>query len=243
MNRHVLTARRLGKYYRHYPSARARLWEVLTGRRTHRADWVFRDLSFEVAAGEAVGIIGRNGAGKSTLLRILSGSQQPSEGVVERNGRVAAILDLGVGLHPDFCGRDNARQMALAQGVPAARLPELLPQIEAFAEIGKYFDEPVHTYSSGMQMRLGFSVATALQPQVLIVDEALAVGDAYFQHKGVCGAAGVARSGLGTLPVQPGAVAARRRLGRAGAALAGARGLQPPVVRQPDRPAAGGTGR
>lgn len=179
----VLTARRLGKYYRHYPGARARLWEVLTGRRTHRAEWVFRDLSFEVAAGEAVGIIGRNGAGKSTLLRILGGSQQPSEGTVERHGRVAAILDLGVGLHPDFCGRDNARQMALAQGVPAARLRELLPQIEAFAEIGKYFDQPVHTYSSGMQMRLGFSVATALQPQVLIVDEALAVGDAYFQHK------------------------------------------------------------
>lgn len=183
MTQPILAARRLGKYYRHYSSPRARLWEVLTGWRTHRADWVFRDVSFAVAPGEAVGIIGRNGAGKSTLLRILSGSQQASEGVVERNGRVAAILDLGVGLHADFSGRENARQLVLAQGVPTARLPELLPRIEAFAEIGRYFDEPVHTYSSGMQMRLGFSVATVLQPDVLIVDEALAVGDAYFQYK------------------------------------------------------------
>jgi len=183
MSHRVIAARRLGKYYRHYASPWARLWEVLTGRRTHRAEWVFRDMSFEVAAGEAVGIIGRNGAGKSTLLRILSGAQQPSEGSVERHGRVAAILDLGVGLHPDFTGRDNARQMLLAQGVAAAGLAQLLPRVEAFAEIGRYFDEPVHTYSSGMQMRLGFSVATVLQPDLLIVDEALAVGDVYFQHK------------------------------------------------------------
>jgi lipopolysaccharide transport system ATP-binding protein len=179
----ILAARQLGKYYRHYPSVRARLWEVLSGRPCHRAHWVFRGLDFEVCAGEAVGIIGRNGAGKSTLLRVLSGSQHPNEGRVERHGRVAAILDLGIGLHPDFSGRDNARQMALAQGVAADRLPALLPQIEAFAELGDYFDEPVHTYSSGMQMRLGFSVATAMRPDVLIVDEALAVGDARFQHK------------------------------------------------------------
>lgn len=183
MSFHVLAARQLGKYYRQYSGPRARLWEVLTGRCTHSAQWVFRNISFEVSAGEAVGIIGRNGAGKSTLLRVLSGSQQPNEGFVERNGRVAAILDLGVGLHPDFSGRDNARQMVLAQGVSSDQLPDVLPRIEAFAEIGKYFDEPAHTYSSGMQMRLGFSVATVLQPDVLIVDEALAVGDAYFQHK------------------------------------------------------------
>jgi lipopolysaccharide transport system ATP-binding protein len=179
----VLAARQLGKYYRHYPNVRARLWETLSGRHGHRAHWVFRGLDFDVRAGEAVGIIGRNGAGKSTLLRVLSGSQHPNEGHVERHGRIAAILDLGIGLHPDFTGRDNARQMALAQGVPPNLLPTLLPQIEAFAELGNYFDEPVHTYSSGMQMRLGFSVATAMRPDVLIVDEALAVGDARFQHK------------------------------------------------------------
>lgn len=183
MTEFVIAARQVGKYYRYYPGRLAQLWEVVAGRRTHRPEWVFRDISFQVAPGEAVGVIGRNGAGKSTLLRLLSGLQQASEGVIERRGRVAAILDLGVGLHPDFTGRENARQMALVQGVTTDQLPQLLPEVEAFAEIGRYFDQPVHTYSSGMQMRLAFSVATALRPDVLIIDEALAVGDAYFQHK------------------------------------------------------------
>lgn len=144
---------------------------------------MFRHLSFEVAAGEAVGVIGRNGAGKSTLLRLLSGLQTPSEGIIERRGAIAAILELGVGLHPDFTGRENARQMALVQGIAPGELGRVLPAVESFAEIGRYFDAPVHTYSSGMQMRLAFSVATVLEPDVLIVDEALAVGDTYFQHK------------------------------------------------------------
>lgn len=179
----VLSARNVGKFFRRYPRRWSQLREVLTGRQTHEAHWVFRDLSFDVAAGEAVGIVGRNGAGKSTLLKLLTGLQQPSTGAIERHGRIAAILELGVGFHPEFTGRENARQLALVQGLQEAQVAKLLPEIEAFAEIGSYFDEPVHTYSSGMQMRLAFSAATAVQPDLLIVDEALAVGDAYFQHK------------------------------------------------------------
>ena len=105
----VLVARDVGKYFRRYPSRVAQTIELLTGRPMHEPIWIFRHLSFEVAAGEAVGVIGRNGAGKSTLLRLLSGLQAPSEGIVERRGTVAAILELGVGLHPDFTGRENAR--------------------------------------------------------------------------------------------------------------------------------------
>jgi len=179
----VLSARGVGKFFRRYPSRWAQLWELLSGRPMHEPHWVFRDLSFDVSPGEAVGVVGRNGAGKSTLLKLLTGVQQPSAGTVQRRGMVSAILELGVGLHAEFTGRENARQLALLQGLPEERVRELMPEIEAFAEIGSYFDEPVHTYSSGMQMRLAFSVATAVQPDLLIVDEALAVGDAYFQHK------------------------------------------------------------
>ena len=179
----VLSARNVGKFFRRYPRRWAQLREVLTGHPTHEPHWVFRDLTFDVHAGEAVGIVGRNGAGKSTLLKLLTGLQQPSTGSIERFGRVAAILELGVGFHPEFTGRENARQLALVQGLQEEQVARLLPEIEAFAEIGSYFDEPVHTYSSGMQMRLAFSAATSVQPDLLIVDEALAVGDAYFQHK------------------------------------------------------------
>ena len=179
----VLTVRDVGKYFRQYSRRWAQLWEVLTGQRMHRAHWVFQGLNFEVQPGEAVGLVGRNGAGKSTLLKLLTGVQEPDTGSIERRGRVSAILELGVGFHPEFTGRDNARQTALVQGLDEAQVDALMPAIEAFAEIGEYFDQPVHTYSSGMQMRLAFSVATAVQPDLLIVDEALAVGDAYFQHK------------------------------------------------------------
>jgi lipopolysaccharide transport system ATP-binding protein len=183
MTSFVLSARDVGKFFRRYPSRWLQLWELVTGRQTHHAHWVFRNLSFNVSAGEAVGVVGRNGAGKSTLLKLLTGLQQPSAGTIERRGKIAAILELGVGFHPEFTGRENARQMALVQGLTEEEVEESMPSIEAFAEIGTYFDEPVHTYSSGMQMRLAFSVATAVQPDLLIVDEALAVGDAYFQHK------------------------------------------------------------
>lgn len=179
----VLRVESLGKHYPLYGKRWSRVWEIITGTPRHRPHWVFQGLNFELHAGEALGLIGRNGAGKSTLLKILAGVQQPSTGAVHSSGIVAAILELGLGFHPDFTGRENARQAALIQGLSEGELEQALPAIEAFAELGEYFDQAVHTYSSGMQMRLAFSVATCRQPSVLIVDEALAVGDAYFQHK------------------------------------------------------------
>jgi lipopolysaccharide transport system ATP-binding protein len=146
-------------------------------------NWVLQDLDFEVQAGEAVGIIGVNGAGKSTLLKIITGTAQATTGHVKLQGRVAALLELGMGFHPDFTGRQNAHMAAQLLGLSAADIQQLMPSIEAFAEIGPYIDAPVRIYSSGMQMRLAFSVATAVRPDILIVDEALSVGDAYFQHK------------------------------------------------------------
>lgn len=175
----------IGKAYKRYPSRWARLleWFDPTGRMRHQAHWVLRGVSFEVAPGEAVGIIGNNGAGKSTLLKLITGTTQPTEGQVELTGRVAALLELGMGFHPDFSGRQNAFMAGQLLGHSAETIVQRFAEIEAFAEIGDYIDQPVRTYSSGMQVRLAFSVATAVRPDILIVDEALSVGDAYFQHK------------------------------------------------------------
>ena len=175
----------LGKAYRHYPSKWARLIEWLTpgGRARHHLHWVLRGVSFRIEPGEAVGIIGVNGAGKSTLLKMITGTSQPSEGSIRMQGQVAALLELGMGFHPDFSGRQNVHMAGQLMGLSAANLQDLMPANEAFAEIGEYIDQPVRVYSSGMQMRLAFSIATASRPDILIVDEALSVGDAYFQHK------------------------------------------------------------
>ncbi len=175
----------LGKAYKIYPNRWSRLLEWLTPWRKpqHRLKWILQDISFSVAPGEAVGLIGINGAGKSTLLKMISGTAQPSTGQIQINGRLVAMLELGMGFHPDFTGRQNAMMAGQLIGINAAELDRLMPEIEAFAEIGEYIDQPVRTYSSGMQMRLAFSVATARRPEVLIVDEALSVGDTYFQHK------------------------------------------------------------
>ncbi|MBP8005722.1 MAG: ABC transporter ATP-binding protein, partial [Acinetobacter sp.] len=124
-----------------------------------------------------------NGAGKSTLLKLITGTAQPTTGSVHMTGRVAAMLELGMGFHPDFTGRQNAFMAGQLLGIGGEAIARLMPEIEAFAEIGDYIDQPVRVYSSGMQMRLAFSVATAIRPDILIVDEALSVGDAYFQHK------------------------------------------------------------
>lgn len=145
--------------------------------------WVLRNVNFSIAPGEAVGIIGQNGAGKSTLLKLITGTTQPTEGGVRLVGRVAAILELGMGFNPDLSGRQNAYHSAGLMGYSEADIERAMPEIEAFAEIGDYFDQPTRTYSSGMQMRVAFSVATAFRPDLLIVDEALSVGDSYFQHK------------------------------------------------------------
>lgn len=146
-------------------------------------NWIVRDISFSVEQGESVGLIGVNGAGKSTLLKLITGTAIPTEGTISVQGKVSALLELGMGFHPEFTGRQNVILAARMQGLSHAQLAELMPAIQDFAEIGSYFDQPVRTYSSGMFVRLAFSVATAVRPEVLIVDEALAVGDVYFQHK------------------------------------------------------------
>ena len=175
----------LGKAYKQYPSRWSRLAEWVLPFRglRHQLKWVLQGVCFHVAPGEAVGIIGINGAGKSTLLKLITGTAQPTTGRVDISGRVTALLELGMGFHPDFTGRQNVFMAGQLIGLSGPEIAGLMPQIEAFAEIGEYLDEPVRVYSSGMQMRLAFSLATAKRPDVLIVDEALSVGDTYFQHK------------------------------------------------------------
>jgi lipopolysaccharide transport system ATP-binding protein len=175
----------LSKAYRHYPSRWSRLWEWITWGRCigHESRWALRDVSFTVQPGEALGIMGINGAGKSTLLKLITGTTWPTSGQVQMRGRVAAMLELGMGFHPDFTGRQNAIMAGQLLGLSTRDMLRLMPAIVAFAEIGDYIDQPARVYSSGMQVRLAFSVATAVRPDILIVDEALSVGDAYFQHK------------------------------------------------------------
>lgn len=181
----TVCAKALCKSYLQYPSRWARLieWFFPFAGSRHSEKSILRNINFEVRPGEALGIIGINGAGKSTLLKLITGTIQPSSGSVHLTGRVAALLELGIGFHPDFTGRQNAQMAAQLLGYSLDRIQSLMPEIEAFAEIGDYIDKPVRIYSSGMQMRLAFSVATADRPDVLIIDEALSVGDAYFQHK------------------------------------------------------------
>jgi lipopolysaccharide transport system ATP-binding protein len=175
----------LGKAYKQYLNRWSRLaeWVIPFGGTKHQLKWALQDINFRVQPGEAVGIIGMNGAGKSTLLKLITGTAQPTRGGVAMTGRVAAMLELGMGFHPDFTGRQNAFMAGQLIGLNVEEITTLMPQIEAFAEIGEYIDQPVRVYSSGMHMRLAFSVATVKRPDVLIVDEILSVGDAYFQHK------------------------------------------------------------
>ncbi|MDY0011844.1 MAG: ABC transporter ATP-binding protein [Rhodocyclaceae bacterium] len=174
----------LGKRFKYYANPRQRLLEWLTpSRPRHDARWVLRDISFEIGRGESVAFVGRNGAGKSTLLKLLTGTLLPSAGSIQVNGRISALLELGMGFHPDFSGRRNVMLAGQLLGLAKDEILSSMPAIEAFAEIGEAIDHPVRTYSSGMQVRLAFSLATVIEPDILIVDEALSVGDAYFQHK------------------------------------------------------------
>jgi lipopolysaccharide transport system ATP-binding protein len=174
----------IGKCYKHYARPSHRLWEWagFGARERHLKHWVLSDVTFSAEPGEAVGIVGVNGAGKSTLLKIIKGTVRPSSGRVACAGRVAA-LELGLGFHPDFDGRENAITAGALLGLDGPTMRSLMPEIEAFAEIGGAIGDPVRTYSSGMQLRLAFAVATAVRPEILMIDEALAVGDAYFQQK------------------------------------------------------------
>lgn len=180
-----ITISQLGKAYKIYPTRWSRLREWLTLGKCvrHQNKWILQDINFTVQPGEAVGIIGINGAGKSTLLKLITGTAQPTTGSVNMTGRVAAMLELGMGFHPDFTGRQNVFMAGQLLGMTGEEIAGLMSEIEAFAEIGEYIDQPVRVFSSGMQVRLAFSVATAIRPDILIIDEALSVGDAYFQHK------------------------------------------------------------
>nr|VFK10872.1 MAG: lipopolysaccharide transport system ATP-binding protein [Candidatus Kentron sp. LPFa]VFK27308.1 MAG: lipopolysaccharide transport system ATP-binding protein [Candidatus Kentron sp. LPFa] len=180
----VLSVQDIGKAFRSYRSEWRRFarWFGLPLKPTEET-WVLRHISFDIQPGEAIGIVGQNGAGKSTLLKIITGTLQPNEGQVQINGRIAAILELGMGFNPDLTGRQNVHHAAGLMGFTSEQIQETMPNIEAFAEIGEYFDEPVRTYSSGMQARVAFSVTTAISPNILIVDEALSVGDIAFQAK------------------------------------------------------------
>ncbi len=179
-----LAVENLGKSYRKWDGEWRRIisW-FFPSISSFQEGWVLRGVNFNINHGEAVGIVGQNGAGKSTLLKLITGTIQPTEGKVGINGRVSAILELGMGFNPDMTGRQNAKHSAGLMGYSPAEIDNVMPNIEDFAEIGDYFDQPVRTYSSGMQMRVAFSVATAFKPDLLIVDEALSVGDNYFQHK------------------------------------------------------------
>jgi lipopolysaccharide transport system ATP-binding protein len=180
----LLVAENLGKVYRSYRSESRRVLGWLGLPSAPIAEhWALRHVGFQVAAGEALGIVGQNGAGKSTLLKLVTGTARPNEGRVAVRGRVSAILELGMGFDGDLSGRDNCRHAAGLMGHAGRAIDAMLPAVEEFAEIGEYFDQPVRTYSSGMQMRIAFAIATAVRPDLLIVDEALSVGDAYFQHK------------------------------------------------------------
>lgn len=181
----TIRATNLGKAYRRYPRPLARLLEWLApaaGVR-HRLDWTLRGIDLQIPAGQAVALVGLNGAGKSTLLKLIAGVIRPTTGAVHTSGRIAALLELGLGFHPDFTGQQNVMMAGQLAGLDAARIAALMPEIEAFADIGDDITQPVRTYSSGMQARLAFSVATALRPDILIVDEVLAVGDVFFQQK------------------------------------------------------------
>jgi ABC-type polysaccharide/polyol phosphate transport system ATPase subunit len=181
----ALRVENVSKQYRIYAQPRDRLKESLTrGRwKRHQEFWALKNINFEVQKGTTTGIIGPNGSGKSTLLQIITGTLDPTHGDVFYEGRIAALLELGAGFNPDFTGIENVFMNAALMGFSRKQTEALLPEIERFAEIGPFIHQPVKTYSSGMYVRLAFSVAVASEPEILIVDEALAVGDAVFQHR------------------------------------------------------------
>ena len=184
MSNPILKVDGLGKRYAEYSSELKRIatWFGASFAPS-REHWAVRDISFSVRAGEALAIIGQNGAGKSSLLKIITGTVRPTTGQVAVGGRISAILELGLGFNPELTGRENVRHAGGLMGFAGSEIARLMPEIEAFAEIGDFFDQPLRTYSSGMSARLAFALATAVRPEILIVDEVLSVGDSYFQHK------------------------------------------------------------
>jgi homopolymeric O-antigen transport system ATP-binding protein len=184
----LISCNNVSKIFYHHRSSKRLLRQYVTGlvRRRDADDNTFyalRNVSFEVAKGESVGIVGSNGAGKSTLLSVITGLAHPDEGSVQVNGRIAALLELGSGFHPDLTGRENIRMNASLLGFTKKETEELFDSIVDFSGVGEFIDEPLRTYSSGMVLRLAFSVAVNVDPDVLLVDEILAVGDQSFQAR------------------------------------------------------------
>lgn len=181
----VISARNLTKAYRLFghPGDRVKQFLSLGLRRYHREFTALRDVSFDIRRGETIGIIGRNGSGKSTLLQLICGILKPTSGSIEVNGRISALLELGAGFNPEFTGRENVYFQGALMGLDKAQMDERFDEIAAFADIGEFIDQPVRTYSSGMFLRLAFAVAVHVDPDILVVDEALAVGDSLFQKR------------------------------------------------------------
>src|SRR3979409_1036038 len=181
----ALRVEKVSKQYRIYERPGDRLKESLTRGliRRHQEFWALRDVDFEIESGTTVGIVGPNGCGKSTLLQIISGTLAPTHGDVWHEGRIAALLELGAGFDPEFTGVENVFMNASLLGLTRRETDKLFPAIEHFAEIGEFLYQPVKTYSSGMYVRLAFAIAASVDPDILIIDEALAVGDAVFQHR------------------------------------------------------------
>jgi ABC-type polysaccharide/polyol phosphate transport system ATPase subunit len=175
----------VSKLYRIYDRPTDRLKEMLTQGliKRHREFWALKDISFQIEAGTTTGIIGPNGSGKSTLLQIVTGTLEPTHGTIHYEGRVAALLELGAGFNPEFTGIENVYLNASLLGFTRSETKARLPEIERFAEIGQFIHQPVKTYSSGMYVRLALAIAVSVAPQILVVDEALAVGDTIFQHR------------------------------------------------------------
>lgn len=171
------------KSYKLYDNPVDRLREWVTGKPSHTVFPALEPITVEIAKGESIGVIGHNGAGKSTLLKLLCGVTQPTTGEIRVDGTIASILELGTGFHPEFTGRENAALNAAILGLTSSEVKERLPDIFEFSELESFLDQPVKTYSSGMYMRLAFSVAVNVDPDILIIDEALAVGDGHFQKK------------------------------------------------------------
>lgn len=183
MTEPLILTEALSKTYRVYSSPWHRLFELVSRKPRHREFRALSDVSFRLTAGEGLAIIGENGAGKSTLLKILAGITAPTSGRAEARGKVASILELGSGFHPEFTGRQNIVLNAAMLGLSDHEVKEKTPEIIAFSELGDFIDQPVKFYSTGMTMRLGFAIATQVEPDILIIDEALSVGDGYFQKK------------------------------------------------------------
>ncbi|WP_339681098.1 ABC transporter ATP-binding protein [uncultured Hyphomonas sp.] len=180
----VLSVQNVTKSFTLYNSGMHRFWHWMgLPVKPREVVHITKDVSFDVRKGEAIALIGQNGAGKSTLLKLITGTMRPTKGRIDHAHSISAILELGLGFNSEFTGRENVRLSGGMLGHSPAELEALMPDIEAFAEIGEFFDKPLRTYSSGMQARLAFALATATQPDILIVDEVLSVGDAYFQHK------------------------------------------------------------